>query len=417
MAINKLIKKLKRREAYMNHGLNRFRDKTDRSDVVLNDSPALYKMFRRIARKMSASFNQGLLPSEQLKLETKISIDDLDRHDFGSSDFGIRMRSDGTAGVNEVTQIVAIADTGAFEISLITCVAFASTAQGDYFIFEAPDASKYAVWLDKDANGTAPTGAAYVAAAHKIKASIITGNTATQVRDAVLAAIGTIANMSIASTSTNQITITAQTFVNRTNTAGHNTGDTGAGSFTVATSQGGAASVLNNTYFMIHGLTQHFYVWMNCNSIGTDPMLAGKTGIAVSIAAPATNAQVGLAVKTALDAMPDFVASNASQTVTCTVQEKEAEADATDGAVPTGFAISVTAQGVTGAAQADFASIGMQPGDVIELLEGANKGTQLKVIQIVDPLTVRLEDKASFGSSEADILAKAKIAGNKKSFS
>lgn len=412
---NKLIQKLKRRKAYANRNLAHLKDRMDKRDELMNRNPALYKLFKGLARKFSDSFGLSLIPSPDLKLEQMVLANDLDRFDFGSSDYGIRLRKDiDTAGAKEITQIVAIADTGAFETSLITVPSTAGAVQADYFIFEAPDASKYAVYLDIDAANTPPTGAAYVAAAHKIKASIITGGTAAQNRDIVLTALGTIANMSKASTSTAQITLVAQTFANRTDIARHNADDSGAGSFTVSVTQQGAASVLQNKYFTIRGLAENFYVWMNCNSIGVDPAVAGMTAIPVAITAPATNAQVGLAVKLALDAKADFVATNVSQTVTCTLQEEEAEADAAD--VNTGFAITTTQQGVTPVNDAILSEVGMQPNDVVELLSGANKGKQYKVVSLIDANTIRLEDDSAFGSAEEDIYVKVRIAGPKRSF-
>jgi len=80
--------------------------------------------------------------------------------------------------------------TGSFEIFTATFPAFASVTQADYLSFREPNSlTKFAVWLDKDADGTAPSGALYTAAAQKVKASIVTGNTATQVAAAVKSAL------------------------------------------------------------------------------------------------------------------------------------------------------------------------------------------------------------------------------------
>lgn len=415
---NSLIKKIKRRQAYANRHLAHLKDRIDMRDEVMGRSPGVYDLFRGILRHIDKNFGKGSLPSPtKIKQERLLSVDDLDRFDFGTSDFGIRLRRDiPLAGVKEVTHIGCIAEAGQYEISLITCVATASAAQGDYFVFESPAAETYAVWLDINANGTAPTGAAYVASTHQVQASIVTGGTATQNRDIILAAIGTIANMTIVATSTNQITITANTFANRANTVRHNTGDTGNGSFVVATSQGGVASTLNSTYFTIQGISTSFYVWMNTDSKGVDPAVAGKTGIPVALTAPMTNANVGTAVKNALDAKVDFVATNVSQNVVVTVQSAEAEVDVADGAAPTGFSFSVATQGVTQVNDTQLSDIGAQPGDVVEVLTGANAGKQYNVVTVVDGSTLRLEDDSTFGIAETDIEVKIKLAGSKRTY-
>jgi hypothetical protein len=72
---------------------------------------------------------------------------------------------------------------------------------------------------------------------------------------------------------------------------------------TVADSSGS----LNDTYFDLNGfdpnLTEDpFYVWFNVNSAGTDPTIAGKTGIEVAVATDATAAEVATALKAAIDA-------------------------------------------------------------------------------------------------------------------
>lgn len=55
-------------------------------------------------------------------------------------------------------------------------------------------------------------------------------------------------------------------------------------------SGGGAAGTLNNCFFKVFsaGNLQGFYVWYNINSAGTDPAVAGLTGIQVAAATSAT---------------------------------------------------------------------------------------------------------------------------------
>jgi hypothetical protein len=78
---------------------------------------------------------------------------------------------------------------GTAEVSTITWPAFAGATQADYLHVTAQDGTTFAIWLDKDANGTAPTGALYVAATYKIEVDIVTGDTAAQVTTKARAAI------------------------------------------------------------------------------------------------------------------------------------------------------------------------------------------------------------------------------------
>jgi hypothetical protein len=78
---------------------------------------------------------------------------------------------------------------GIHEVSTVTFPDFATAAQGDYISFTALDGTTYAIWLDKDAAGTAPTGAIYLAADVQIEVDIVTGDTATVVGTAAFTEI------------------------------------------------------------------------------------------------------------------------------------------------------------------------------------------------------------------------------------
>jgi uncharacterized phage protein gp47/JayE len=54
-------------------------------------------------------------------------------------------------------------------------------AQAEYFTFESADTNTFAIWFDVDANGTAPTGAQYLAATHKIEVDILSTDTEDQI--------------------------------------------------------------------------------------------------------------------------------------------------------------------------------------------------------------------------------------------
>lgn len=61
------------------------------------------------------------------------------------------------------------------------------------------------------------------------------------------------------------------------------------------------AGSLNDTYFEFSSPTVSYYVWYNVNSLGTDPALAGKTGIEVALATGAAASAVVTATVSAIE--------------------------------------------------------------------------------------------------------------------
>jgi hypothetical protein len=95
---------------------------------------------------------------------------------------------------------------GVAEVTDLTWPSTAAAAQGDYLHATAQDGTTYAVWLDIDAAGTAPTGALYVAADQKIKVSIVGGGSAAA--NAALARTAVLANAAwVADFSTSVVTV------------------------------------------------------------------------------------------------------------------------------------------------------------------------------------------------------------------
>lgn len=87
-----LINKLKRRRKSLNpnRGFRR-QDKIDRKDEVLADSPGAYKYIRGIQRRYNANFGKETIASpKKVPMEVLVQAD-IERIDFGSSDFGIEM--------------------------------------------------------------------------------------------------------------------------------------------------------------------------------------------------------------------------------------------------------------------------------------------------------------------------------------
>lgn len=79
----------------------------------------------------------------------------------------------------------------------------------------------------------------------------------------------------------------------------------------------------NNTSFFINSVhdDNEYYVWFNVDSMGTDPMVPGKTGVQVAIALNASGPAIASAIGTALDLVNaglDFDCDAVSFTVTVT---------------------------------------------------------------------------------------------------
>lgn len=109
------------------------------------------------------------------------------------------------------------------------------------------------------------------------------------------------------------------------------------------------AGSLNNKYFLLQDANNAhlYYVWINVDSTGVDPMIAGRTGVPIAIAAGDSAAAIGALITTAIAALNSTNSFTASGTSTVTVTNKVAGpfVPMTDGAAHTGFTFSVTSGG------------------------------------------------------------------------
>lgn len=218
----------------------------------------------------------------------------------------------------ERTEITCIADTGVKEISTITAPSTAAMAQGDYVLFTEVGGRKYAFWLDKDANGTTPTGAAYVAADEKVKVSIITGGTAAQNGTILYTAMAANLNdATVVDGLAGTVTVTQSKVGTVTDVARHNTGDTGNGSFTVAVSTQGVASNLNNKKITLASHSTTYYAWFNVDGTGADPTGTG-TGIEVAMTGAGSATTIAANLALALENHSAFTATSNGAVVSLT---------------------------------------------------------------------------------------------------
>lgn len=252
-------------------------------------------------------------------------------------------------GEFEQTTITCVADTGAFEEVVVNVPSTAAAAQGDYFILtDTGVGTKEAFWLDIDADGTAPVGAAFLAADIQTEVDIVTGGTAIDNAAAlVLAFLGQTGYAAVDNLD-GTVTFTQTLVGNVTNAAKHNFEDTGDGSFTFSGEVNGAASNLNDSYFTFSNANDavDYYAWYNVNGEGTDPAVASTTGIEVAIAAGATDSDVASATRTALAAAADMTITGATNQAILTNDLMGPSTDTADGAAATGFTINKDNDGV-----------------------------------------------------------------------
>lgn len=250
---------------------------------------------------------------------------------------------------SESAKFTPVADAGVFEVQDITFPAVSAMAQGDYAILKNKAGTTFALWMDINANGTAPTGAAYVASNVKIKLGVATGDTAAAVRTKVLAALtlaGTLVNLThAAGSTTTEVKFTSTKLGNVDAPAIHNTGDTGNGSLLVSTVTGGIASSLQNKYFTFNKSGTAYAAWLNVNNEGVDPTVALKTMVPVAIVGGATIAQISLAAASACEALAGINSKNAG---TYFVVAADLPGNITDAAAgDSGFAVAILRQGKT----------------------------------------------------------------------
>lgn len=160
-----------------------------------------------------------------------------DSYDAGASFFAVGSES-------LVSLVKKTFAGGVAEVTDITIPATVAAAQGDYLHATGQDGSTYAVWLDKDAAGTAPSGALYTAATNKIVVSIVTGGTAAA--NAALFRAAVVANAAWAADFTTSAVTVATMTLTQVNTgavadpAPKDVIDVGVGSITVSVTTAGS---------------------------------------------------------------------------------------------------------------------------------------------------------------------------------
>lgn len=134
------------------------------------------------------------------------------------------------------------------------------------------------------------------------------------------------------------------------------------------------SSSLNDTYFDLNGFDPNlnetlFYVWFNVAAAGTDPAIAGKTGIEIEIDEDASVSDILTALKAALDAISPvkFISSIVGNELE--VQNKfigKVSAELDSGLSGFGFEVGIEGVGVDLGATADAIEITFE-GDQVDI--------------------------------------------------
>lgn len=137
---------------------------------------------------------------------------------------------------------------GEVQVETVTAPSFAASAQADFLVISNVDGTKEALWLDKDADGTEPTAAEYLACPIRSQVAIVTGNTAAQVAAAIVAA-SQLANITLLDNTDGTFDVTQDVYGDCENIDVKNADGSGAGSISSAVGTEGADPVVENGKF------------------------------------------------------------------------------------------------------------------------------------------------------------------------
>jgi hypothetical protein len=153
------------------------------------------------------------------------------------------------------------------------------------------------------------------------------------------------------------------------------------------TCEADASSSLNEKFVYFSSPTTDYYAWFNVGDAGTDPEIAGRTAVEVTIAEDAINSAVATALASATHSLDDFTASAVSEVVSIVNVSNGLCNKPTNG--NTGWATdpSITTQGAIADTSKDcFLLYAINPG-------AWNNDISIKIeTYLSDPDTVQLED-------------------------
>lgn len=239
--------------------------------------------------------------------------------------------------------VAPIADTGVKQTQTITAIAdVASSLNSQYFLVSSVNLvtkaqKNFYVWFDNGA-GVDPA----IAGCTGVTVVYAADDSATVIGGLVRDALALLTDDFTITGATTGIIITNKAFGPVT-AAVDGVATTG---FTFGTPTLGVASNLNNKYFLLNSANSGtgYYVWNNVDGLGTDPAVAGRTGVEIAFTSGASAGTIGTAMASAVDALANFLASGTT-TVTVTNSAGGPFVPISDG--NSGYTFAVTGGGTT----------------------------------------------------------------------
>jgi len=124
--------------------------------------------------------------------------------------------------------------------------------------------------------------------------------------------------------------------------------DTGTAAITDLTPVADVLSSLNDTYAYFSSAGTDFYIWFNIDTGGTDPAIAGRTGIEIAVAEDASVAVITAEMTTVMDALASFGVVDGTTKVTVTNAAKGAPRTGFSDPGSSGITANVTTAGADG---------------------------------------------------------------------
>jgi hypothetical protein len=141
------------------------------------------------------------------------------------------------------------------QVETVTIPATASATQGDFIIIENQSGGKFAVWLDIDSNGTAPSGTLYTATDNQTIVGIATGGSAIANAAAFKAAVDLDAGVTGITITDNEdgTLLIERTAGSCDDNVVKNSAENGAGSILSEVMINGVSPVLKKTTYLLKG--------------------------------------------------------------------------------------------------------------------------------------------------------------------
>lgn len=140
------------------------------------------------------------------------------------------------------------ASHGEAQVETITAPAVAAATQGDFILIKNQAGQSEALWLDIDADGTAPTADEYLNADIQTMVSVATGDDEIDVAAAIVAA-STISDVTLTDNLDGTIEMSQDIYGDCDNAAPYSEDGSGAGSISVAVDQEGVDASMDNGNF------------------------------------------------------------------------------------------------------------------------------------------------------------------------